>query len=56
MLTTLNLQANQIGVRGAQYLADALKYNTVNDILQLLIVISLLSFNLGTQNFSSFIE
>jgi hypothetical protein len=33
MLTTLNLQANQIGIKGAQYLADALKHNRVNDSL-----------------------
>jgi hypothetical protein len=28
-LTTLNLEANQIGVQGAQYLSDALHHNKV---------------------------
>lgn len=29
VLTTLNLEANQIGVQGAAYLSGALKFNTV---------------------------
>ena len=43
-LTALNLNANQIGAQGAQYLAEALRHNTVrSSLLDVFTIISFLS-------------
>jgi len=46
ILTTLNLNVNQIGAQGAQYLGEALRHNTVrSSLLHVFTIISFLSLS-----------
>ncbi len=52
-LTVLNLQRNEIGDQGAQYLANALQTNTVTQLLYSFITYSQSSLNTDTHNLKS---
>jgi hypothetical protein len=52
-LTTLDLGWNEIGVKGAQFLANALQTNTVRELLYSSITRSTWSFNTDTHNVGS---
>jgi hypothetical protein len=53
-LTTLNLAQNEIGDKGAEHLANALRHNTVSLVSNLLILYGFLSSDIGTNHFNSF--
>ncbi len=49
-LTTLDLESNEIGAEGAQHLSDALKHNTVREILSSTVSSSFLLLHTDTHD------